>query len=67
VPLGPGKYDSLCEATLLTTVAEAVVLIVINGFKGSGFSVTATPEFSAKLPDLLRRVAKEIESSFASS
>jgi hypothetical protein len=59
--LGPGKYDDL--ATLVRDGAKAagVIVIVIGGSKGSGFSVQATFEVTAKLPDLLRTMADNIE------
>lgn len=36
----PGKYDDLSEALVAALHAEAVALIVVNGSRGSGFSVT---------------------------
>ena len=35
-----GKYDERCEQVLLVTKAKAAVLIIINGDRGSGFSVS---------------------------
>ena len=61
MPLGPGKYDEL--ATLVRVVADAdgVVLIVLGGCEGSGFSVQGPPEVLGELPALLRLVADGIE------
>lgn len=36
---GPGKYDDICTVVRVTTQAEAVIMLVINGSRGSGFSV----------------------------
>jgi hypothetical protein len=46
--------------------AEGVIVIVVNGAAGNGFSVQArTPDIAALLPRLLRLVADEIERSAA--
>jgi len=37
--IGPGKYDDACTAARVATHAEAAIVIIINGDKGSGFSV----------------------------
>ena len=59
--LGPGKYDDL--ATLVRKRAEAagVIVMVFGGSSGSGFSVQATAEITARLPELLRMIASDIE------
>lgn len=56
---GPGKYDA--EATLVReqTQAQAVVLIVCNGNRGSGFSVQAHGDMPPLMvADLLELLAK---------
>lgn len=59
---GPGKYDDACTVARESTAAEAVLLVVIDGSKGSGFSVQATdPKLVATIPTMLRRLATEIE------
>jgi hypothetical protein len=58
---GPGKYDDLATLVRDGTNADGVIVIVIGGSKGSGFSVQATFEVTAKLPDLLRTMADNIE------
>jgi len=63
MPAGPGKYDDACTAAREATGAEACVLIVISGMRGSGFSVQALGDMTAKLPELLRDVADEIEAA----
>lgn len=59
--LGPGKYDSLTTSIREMTGAQGVVLIVMGGHKGHGFSVQASPQMTARLPALLRTMADQIE------
>jgi hypothetical protein len=59
---GPGKYDA--EATLVRerTEAHTVVVIVLGGLQGEGFSVQSEdPHVHEQLPVILRQVAKSIE------
>jgi hypothetical protein len=65
MPIGPGKYDDACTAARVATAAEAVVLIVVDGCHGHGFSVQSVGmDRTASLPRLLRTIADEIEASF---
>lgn len=63
MPMGPGKYDAACTVLRESTGAQAVVAIVLNGVRGTGFSVqVAQPD---RLPplvlaDLLDHVAREL-------
>jgi hypothetical protein len=59
--LGPGKYDDLATVVLERSAAAGVIVIVVGGTLGSGFSVQATAEVTAKLPRLLRILADGIE------
>ena len=60
--LGPGKYDELASAAREVAEAEAVILIVLNGKRGSGFSVQGHGvDITASLPAILRGVADDIE------
>lgn len=66
--IGPGKYDQECEAALLATEAHAVLLIVLGGSKGNGFSFSMVqtgplPDTRAidSIPQMLRSVANQIE------
>jgi len=60
--IGPGLYDSECTLMRETTQAESVILIVVRGWNGSGFSVQTTDkQFADKLPGLLRTIADQIE------
>lgn len=61
----PGRYDDKALQLLAETSADAVVLFVLGGDKGSGFSCTVTPHAAAKLhrvlPAMLRDIATVIE------
>jgi len=61
--LGPGKYDDLATAAREAAGARAVIVIVVGGNKGSGFSVQTEPGLVLPLPALLRTIADEIESA----
>ena len=59
--LGPGKYDELCTQAREHAQARGVLLLVIGGTKGSGFSVQADLETTLKVPGILRLLAAQIE------
>lgn len=67
MPNGPGKYDQQCVTAMMQTESAAVVLVVLGGNEGSGFSVNVDParvdavDLISKLPDMLREVARQIE------
>lgn len=61
MPAGPGKYDDLATIVREQTAAAGVVVVVIEGAAGSGFSVQGPAELTARLPELLRFMADEIE------
>ena len=54
------KYQRIAEVAALLTKAEAVVLVVLNGKDGSGYSVHASSEFRELLPAITRHVANKI-------
>lgn len=57
-----GKYDSLCETALLSTQAQLVAMVVFEGYRGNGFSVsTRDPNLLRELPKMLRATANSIE------
>jgi len=60
---GAGKYDDAATAAREATKAEGVLLIVLGGDKGSGFSAQIPPEIVARVPALLRHIANEIEAA----
>jgi len=59
--IGPGKYDGACSQVRFTTDADAVVLIVIGGKHGSGFSVQCRSDMALDLAVLLRKLADDID------
>jgi hypothetical protein len=60
--IGPGKYDDIASHALRITSADSVIMIVLGGSKGSGFSVVSTRlDTILSLPHLLRQTADEIE------
>lgn len=71
MPLGPGRYDDLCTYVREKTGIEegqrgGVVLIVLGGDQGGGFSCQADAETTLALPELLEMVAKSIRGEFQS-
>ena len=57
-----GRYDVHCEGVMEITKAQAVLLLVVNGDNGSGFSVaTLDPLLLVRIPAMLRELANEIE------
>jgi hypothetical protein len=64
MPLGPGKYDALVTWVREQTKAEGVIVIVVQGENGDGFSCQATPSVTQRLPGMLEHMAKEIRASF---
>ena len=62
---GPGKYDD--EATALRERAKAsmVVVVVIGGSKGTGFSVQGPMELTRLLPGILEDIADQVRADVA--
>jgi hypothetical protein len=63
---GPGKYDGEATWVQARTQAHGVLLMIIEGNKGNGFSIAsfdiqATLEITLSLPKLLREMANQIE------
>ena len=65
MPMGPGKYDELATHVRERAKAQGAIVVVYMGSRGSGFSVQAPPTVVARLPELLRHMADEIEASYA--
>lgn len=63
MPIGPGKYDSLCTKVREESEAQTAIVIVMNGKDGSGFSVQSVLEDSLPLAALLEHIAKELRAS----
>lgn len=73
MPLGEGRYNTECELIHKITGGIVVILIVIKGNKGSGFSLIATEDkytedkkFLLSTCDVLEDVASEIRKDFKS-
>ena len=58
---GPGKYDDLATEVRAKAKAEGVVVIVVNGTKGNGFSAQLSPALTLTLPQMLRIMADQME------
>ena len=64
MPVGPGKYDPECYALFNETSAETVIIAVVGGRRGNGFSVNSLdPDSHKKIPAMLRLMADQIEAS----
>lgn len=61
--IGPGKYDPECTRIMQEQDAQIVLVIVVDGKRGNGFSCQCTPEWLVAVPQLLRSVAADIEGS----
>lgn len=61
--LGPGKYDKEATAVRESTQARGVIVIVIDGVLGSGFSAQTVGSLAIELPAMLRSIADQIEST----
>jgi hypothetical protein len=63
--IGPGKYDDACSAAWTATEAEGVLLIVINGNQGSGFSARASVRVLRDVPKILHSIADQLAADAA--
>lgn len=63
--IGPGKYDALATQAREQAKARGVVLVVVDGEHGAGFSVQGEMAVIAALPKLLRTMATAIEADLA--
>jgi hypothetical protein len=61
--IGPGKYDDEATRVRLSTKAKGVIVVVLGGHLGTGFSAQASLEVTLMLPRLLRDLADQIEES----
>jgi len=59
--IGPGKYDDIATVVRTQAKAEGVLLLVVNGARGSGFSAQLSLDLTLTLPTILRDLAKQIE------
>jgi hypothetical protein len=64
MPIGPGKYGDICTFVMKETEARSVILIVIDGKDGNGFSVQSELALPPNvLANLLDDVADELRKS----
>ena len=63
MPMGPGKYDDEVTALMEKLKAQGIILWVIGGPKGEGFSMQATLDVTLNTPAILRSMADQIEES----
>lgn len=64
MPIGPGTYDDICTKVRNETEAQVVIVAVIGGNKGTGFSVQSHGrDVTADLPRILETIAAEIRAS----
>jgi hypothetical protein len=62
MPDGPGKYDTIATMARELSGGHTVVVLVLGGSRGEGFSVqTRDPMMARALPGLLRSIANDIE------
>lgn len=57
---GPGRYDGWCTRVREAVHARGVLLIVIGGEDGAGFSCQADLITTARVPEIIEGVARQI-------
>jgi hypothetical protein len=63
MPFGPGKYDAECTELRERLKAEGIILIVVRGMRGGGFSAQLNLADTMSMPQTLRFIADQIETS----
>jgi len=58
--IGPGKYDDACTIVREMTGADCVLVAVIGGSRGHGFSVQTTELSPGMIADLLENIARQL-------
>lgn len=61
--MGPGKYDKECTEIRSRIKADGIIMIVFGGEKGNGFSAQLPLHLTLSMPEILRKVASDIEKS----
>jgi hypothetical protein len=60
--IGPGKYDLVTEHVRKVTGAQGgVIVLVLGGDRGSGFSANVRADALPLIPGFLREMASQIE------
>lgn len=55
------QYDDNCTRLREETKAEGVIMIIINGDKGTGFGVQLNPLIAPLVPQILRNIADQMD------
>lgn len=63
--IGPGKYDYECTFVREHTQAEGVAVLVLNGERGTGFSVQGPLHVNLLMADVLEQMARSIRKALA--
>lgn len=63
MPLGAGRYDEEVTELRERLKAQGILLLVVNGERGSGFSAQLSTDDVFALPSVLRQMADQIEGS----
>jgi len=58
---GPGKYDEAVTTLREILGARGILLVVVDGIHGSGFSAQLPPDLTLSLPEVLRSLADQID------
>ncbi len=59
--IGPGRYDQETREIQAQLSAGAIMLFVVDGERGTGFSVVGPVTVLEHVPRLLRKVADDLE------
>ena len=60
MPRGGGKYDVEASALRAVTDADGVIIVVLGGNRGSGFSLQILPEHLGAVVTVLEQVVREL-------
>lgn len=63
--IGAGKYDALATLVRHHSRASGVLLVVLGGKKGDGFSCQADAYTTARIPEMLDTISKQIRGDVA--
>jgi hypothetical protein len=63
VPFGPGKYDAEVTELRERLKADGILLVVVGGERGPGFSAQLSFGMTVQMPRMLRAIAQQIEDS----
>ena len=64
MPIGAGRYDTLCTLVRDRAKARGAAVIVFGGEHGDGFSLQAPLDVTLTIADVLEDMARQIRDSF---